>query len=384
MARHMILSYKYRVNPNRAQTVALEEMLADFCSLYNAGLQQRMEAYRRQGKSLRYQDQANELKTVRTELPEIAHWSFSAEQQVLRRLDKAFKAFFARGRGFPRFRASTRFHAAEFRVGDGLTLRRGGHLGLVGVPGEIRVSWHRELPSKPASAILTRQNGKWYVVFHVEVTPATEHVSHESVGVDLGLTSLVALSNGETIQRPNWTKRAAKRLRRRQRALARCERGSKTRSKRKTLLAKYQAHVANKRRDHLHNLSNDLVNRFGRIAVEDLNIKGLAGGILAKHVHDASWAILIFMLDYKAAIAGGELIKVNPRGTSQTCPECGLIVAKTLKERTHSCECGCVLDRDVAAAMVVHFRAFGFGPGSGLGARSGTSGSKLAPEAAQF
>jgi putative transposase len=97
----------------------------------------------------------------------LARWSFSAEQQVLRRLDTTFKAFFARGH--PRFRASARFHAAEFRVGDGLTLRKFGKIGFVGVLGEIKVRWHRELPSKPKSAILTRQGGKWYIVFHVEV-----------------------------------------------------------------------------------------------------------------------------------------------------------------------------------------------------------------------
>ena len=113
-----------------------------------------------------------------------------------------------------------------------------------------------------------------------------------------------------------------------------------------------------------------LVNRFGRIGAEDLNIKGLARGMLAKHVNDASWATLIAMLTYKAERAGCQLIKVDPRGTSQECPECGQVAVKTLAERVHRCDCGCVLDRDVASAMVVHFRAFGFWPGAGLQALS--------------
>lgn len=346
------------------QAAALSEMLADFCQIYNAGLQQRIEAYRRRGVSLRYGDQAAELKAARAEMPELARWSFSAEQQCLRRLDKTFRAFFRRGRGFPRFRARTRYHAAEFRVGDGLTLRSSGKLGFVGVPGEIKVCWHRDLPSEPKSATITRQNGKWHVVFYVEVA-VTERENDLTVGVDIGLTSLVALSNGETVARPNWTKHAARGLRRRQRALARCRRGSKIRAERKYALARFQARIANRRRDALHKMSRDLVNRFGRIAVEDLNVKGLAAGMLAKHVNDAAWAQLVSMLDYKAANAGGQIIKVDPRGTSQTCPECGQIAAKTLAERMHRCDCGCVLDRDVAAAMVVHFRAFGFWPGAG-------------------
>jgi putative transposase len=362
------LSYKYRIEPNRSQGAALVDMLRDFCSLYNAGLEQRIDAYQRRGISVTYRMQADELKAVRCAAPELTRWSFSAEQQVLRRLDKTFKAFFRRGKGFPRFRASARFHAAEFRVGDGLCIKKD-RITVVGLGGAIKVRWHRELPSKPVSAILTRQNSKWYVIFHVEVK-AVERASPDSVGIDFGLTSLIALSNGETEPRPNWTKRAARELRRRQRAVARCKRGSRTRRKRVAALAKHYTKTADRRRDHLHRISRRLVDRFGRIAIENLNIKGLARGMLAKHVNDASWAQLTAMLEYKAASAGVELVKVDPRGTSQECPECGLIAAKTLAEREHRCECGCVLDRDVAAAMVVHFRACGFWPGSGLGSLS--------------
>lgn len=365
----MIRSYRYRLSPTKSQRDSLAVMLGDFCSLYNAGLEQRIDAWRRRRVSLTYKMQADELKAVRVAAPELARWSFSAEQQVLRRLDKTFKAFFARGKGFPRFRTRARFHAADFRVGDGLTLRKSGRIGIVGVPGEIKVRWHRNLPSKPVSAILTRQAGKWYVVFHVDVA-VVERAGPDSVGLDLGLTSLVALSTGETVARPGWTNAAAKGLRRRQRALARCKRDSKVRAKRKAALAAYQARITNRRRDFLHKISRNLVDRFGRIAIEDLNVKGLARSALAKHVQDASWSQLTAMLDYKAASAGVEIVKVDPRGTSQTCPECGVVAAKTLAEREHRCFCGCRLDRDVAAAMVVHFRAFGLRPGAGLGSLS--------------
>lgn len=365
----MLLSYRYRIEPNRTQAAVLCDMLSDFCALYNAALEQRIDAYRRRGISIVYKMQADELKAIRCAEPNMARWSFSAEQQVLRRLDKTFRAFFARGKGFPRFRARARYHAADFRVGDGMTIRKSGKLGFVGVPGEIKVRWHRDLPSKPSSAILTRQAGKWYIVFHVGVAPI-ERASPDSVGIDFGLTSLVALSNGETIARPGWTKAAAKGLRKRQRALARCKLGSHVRRKRKAALAAYQARIANRRRDYLHKLSRSLVNRFGRIAMEDLNVKGLARAALAKHVHDASWAQLASMIDYKAASAGVEVVRVDPRGTSQTCPSCGTVAVKTLRERLHHCTCGCVLDRDVAAAVVVHQRAFGSWPGMGPGQSS--------------
>jgi putative transposase len=299
------LSYKYRVDPNKTQCAALADMLGDFCGLYNAGLQQRIEAYQRRHISVTYTMQATELRAVRAECPSLSRWSFTAEQQVLRRLNKSFEAFFGRIErgetpGFPRFRAKARYHAAEFRVGDGLTLRKSGRIGIVGVDGEIKIRWHRALPAEPASAILTRQCGKWYVIFHVEAK-TTNTANSKTVGIDLGLTSLVALSTGETEPRPGFTKRAAKGLRKWSRALARCKKGSKRRAKIKAFKAKYENHIANKRRDYLHKPSKTIVNRFGRIAVEDLNIKGLAGGMLAKHVHDASWAQLVSMLDYKAA-----------------------------------------------------------------------------------
>jgi putative transposase len=405
----VILSYKYRIEPNQTQAAALDEMLGDFCQLYNAALDERISAYKAVANARheivwgRYKDrkgveregyirrhlatvtastancinshsQIVALPIIRRDLPHIARWSATAEQQIMRRVDKTFQAFFNRVKrgekaGFPRFKPRDRFHAAEFRVGDGLTLRKSGKIGFVGVPGEIKVRWHRELPSKPKSAVLTRQGGKWYVVFHVAVAPV-ERAGPDSVGIDVGLTSLVALSTGEKVERPQLTKRAERELRRRQRAVARCKRGSKSRAKRKAALAKFQAHVAAKRRYYLHKRSRELVDRFGRIGIEDLNVKGLARSVLAKHVADASWGQLTAMLDYKAANAGVEIVRVDPRGTSQTCPECGIVAAKTLAERRHRCECGADMDRDVAAAMVVHFRAFGFWPGSGLGSLS--------------
>lgn len=364
----MLLAYKYRVNPTASQAKSLNEMMSDFCQLYNCALEHRIEAYRK-GVTIHRNEQIVTLPIIRRDISEHGRWSCSAQQQVLRKLDKSFKAFFGRIKrnakaGFPRFRAASRYHAADFRVGDGLTIRRSGRIGIVGVLGEIKVRWHRALPNKPKSAIITRQASKWYVIFHVEA-PSVKCAGPDSVGIDFGLTSLVALSNGEKVARPNWTKQAARGLRRRQRAIARCKQGSRKRRQRVAALTAYHAKIANRRNDFCHKISRELINRFGRIAVENLNIKGLAAGMLSKHVHDAAWAKITEMLRYKAENAGCEFIEVDSRGTSQTCPKCGRIAAKTLATREHNCECGCILDRDVAAAIMVHSRAFGFIPRNG-------------------
>src|ERR1700712_497212 len=349
--------------------MALGDMLGDFCELYNCALEHRINAYAK-GATVRRYDRSAALPQIRRELPHQGRWSATTQQQVLHRLDRAYAAFFGRVKrggtaGVPRFRARARYHAAEFRVGDGLTLRKSGKLGFVGVPSEVKVKWHRALPSVPKSAILSRNAGKWFVILHVDVQPI-ERAGPDSVGIDMGLTSLVAFSNGETVARQSITKRNAAQLRRAQRALARCKRRSKGRRERKAVVAKLQAHIGNARRDCLHKLSASIVARFGRIAIEDLNIKGLAAGMLAKPVNDAAWSMLTNMLAYKAAKAGCELVKADPRRTSQTCPDCGMIAKKTLAERMHRCDCGCVLDRDVAAAIVVHDRAFG-GPHGACG-----------------
>ena len=215
--------------------------------------------------------------------------------------------------------------------------------------------------------MLCRNAGRWFVAFQIEVPePKAAGRATRLVGIDVGLSALVALSTGETIPAPQWTKQAAKGLRRRQRALSRKRRFSAGWRKAKRTVARYQGRVAACRRDFLHKLSHQLAGEFTHIAVEDVNVQGLARTMLAKAIHNAAWAQLILMLDYKAARAGGQLVKIDPRGTSQTCPECGTITAKTLAERMHRCGCGAVLDRDVAAAKVVHLRAFGSGPGHGL------------------
>lgn len=375
-----ILSYKYRLYPNQAQAAEMTDMLGSFCDLYNACLQQRIEAYQRRGKSLGYIDQANELKAVRLADERLAGYSYSAEQQVVRRLDKAFKAFFGRVKrgkgGFPRFRAKSMFDSADFRVGDGLTIRKSRKITIVGIAGEIKVRWHRGFPlgAKIGVATLSRSCGRWYVCFSVETPDACGPNPIQSVvGIDVGLTSLIATSDGDTVPTPKWFGKAFKKQRRLQRALARCKRGSKGRLKAKQNLARHSARTANRRRDFTHKLSRSLVNRYSHIAFEDLNITGLAQSMLAKSVFNAAWGQLISLTNYKAANAGGLVAKVNPRGTSQECDCCGLVTPKTLADRIHNCPgCGTVEDRDVHAAKVIKHRAFPWskGPGAGLGVSS--------------
>ena len=376
--KSLIRSYKYRLYPNGAQEAALSDMPGHFRDLYNAGLQQRIEAWNRQGVSLGYAARAGELRAVRDAVPELAGYSFSAEQQVLRRLDKAFAAFFRRVKagetpGFPRFRAKSRFHSADFRVGDGLVCRDG-RLRLVGIPGLVKVRWHRELPARPSHAIVSCSNGKGYVTLQFTVRELRipgEEDTRPDVGIDVGLNSIVATSDGESVAAPKPARKAQRKTRRLQRALARKDRRSKQRAKARRNLAGHHARVAAGRRDFLHKLSHGLASRHRVIAMEELGMDALKRSFLARSVHDAAWTQLRDMLTYKAESAGGSVVLVDPHGTSRRCSGCGAEPdrPKTLADRVHDCDgCGLVLDRDVNAARNVlqQFK----GPGTGLRSRS--------------
>ena len=173
----------------------------------------------------------------------------------------------------------------------------------------------------------------------------------------LGLTSFAVLADGSEIVNPRYYREAEARLRRAQRKVARRKKGSHRRRKAVCELQRAHAYVLNQRRDFLHKQSRRLVDEHGMIAVEDLNVKGLARTNLAKSVHDAGWSMFLAMLAYKAENAGRRLLRVDPRGTSQTCP-CGSKVPKTLRDRWHDCSaCGLSASRDHVSAQLILSRA---------------------------
>jgi putative transposase len=193
------------------------------------------------------------------------------------------------------------------------------------------------------------------------------------VGIDIGVFSFAALSNGTRIDNPRIGKQAAGKLKRRQRALARCRRGSNRRKAVKAKLARAARKVADTRKTFLHQQSAHLAQAFGLIAVEDLTVKAMtatakgtadAPGTMVRQKAGLNRALLdvaparfVAMLAYKAERAGGRLVKVDPRWTSQDCSGCAARVAKDWSQRRHRCGCGTVLDRDVNAARNILAKA---------------------------
>jgi putative transposase len=172
------------------------------------------------------------------------------------------------------------------------------------------------------------------------------------VGVDVGLSSFATLSDGSEIPNPRYYEEAQKKLRIAQRKVARRRRGSNRRKKAVLLLQRAHQYTKNQRADFHHKISRWLVNSYGLIAVEDLNIKGLAQSNLAKQITDAGWGMFLDKIAYKAESAGRRFFRVNPSGTSQNCSGCGHKQVKSLSVRVHKCDsCGLELGRDHNAAI---------------------------------
>lgn len=350
----MLKSFKYRLYPNKAQTFALYGQLEAARQLYNAALMERREAWRTCRKSINYFDQANQLKTMRADgLVDLAN--YSACQFVLRKMHQTFQAFFRRVKrgdvaGFPRFKSKKRYASFTYpSYGDGCKLVDG-ILRLQGI-GEVKVKLHRAVTGKIKTVGIKREGDKWFAIFTCEVGVTALPACSAAVGIDAGIKEFAVTSDGEFISNPKFFEVSARKLRRYQRMMARRKKFGTGWRRAAKLVAATHRRIGNQRRDFHHKVSRFLVNENGLIAVEDLNVKGLAGGMLAKQVYDVGWASFFNMLAYKAEEAGRVFVKVNPSGTTQNCSSCGIKVPKGLSVRVHDCACGLKIDRDLNAAL---------------------------------
>lgn len=361
----MLRAYRFPLRPLVHQRTTFERWRLQCCELYNAALQQRRDGWKRGGCSIGFAQQCKELTDLRGE-DDYRATPVHLQQGVLRRLDKAFIAFFRRVRagqkpGYPRFRSQRLFNSMTFSGHDCLVdpADREGGSGCVKFPklGCVRFKQHRWMTGQIRELRLVRDSRRrWFISIVCDVGDAppkrTVRVGR-TTGIDLGLTSFATLADGEEIANPRFYRRGHDRLARAQRVLAAKKRGSNSRRRARRAVGRASEHIANQRLDFHRKTAKALVERFDLIAHEDLNVRGLASGMLAKSVHDVGWAQFISILHSKAEEAGVHVIAVDPRGTTQDCSTCGRTVPKDLRERVHRCECGLVLGRDHNAALNV-------------------------------
>ncbi len=359
----MIKTYKCRAKLSCSGHEALSRVFGMCATLYNACLEERIDYYKKTGKSRSYYDQCKALTEVRADDPEYADISVQVFRGVVGRIDKAYKLFFQKmgakeKAGFPRFKSSRRWRTIEIndqcwqmlkRQGDKLVLR------IKGLP-RIEVKTKRELPPNALlKAIrITKKPLRTEVALSYEVPVPETKPLNNPVGIDMGISKRLTTSNGETVEKREIDRKELKRL---QRSVSRKKKGSNNRKKAVLLLGKEWQRVADKERDYLHRLSAEIVKMYDFIVVEKLKTKNmLRNGNLARSIQEQTWGKFITLLNEKAESAGVIVVAVNPEGTSQECSSCGAVVKKDLSTRVHRCNCGLVLDRDVNAAINILHR----------------------------
>lgn len=298
-------AYKFRIFPTKAQTTKIEFTLRLCRELYNAALQERRDAYRMNGKSLNYYDQADQLSSIKEERTDLSAVHSQVLQDVLRRVDKAFGGFFGRLKrgvkaGFPRFQGRNRYDSFTYPQ-SGWSVKN--NLLTLSKIGTIRMNLHREVIGKVKTCTIRRDGLAWFVCFSVEYE--YEQPKHEGpvVGIDVGLENFANLSNGKQIANPRLFRKAEKHLAKVQRKAAKLRhlpRFNRCKIIAKRNITRAYRRVKFQRLDFAHKLSAKLSKEYSLIAVEDLNIRGLASGILAKSVNDAGWSLFLQLLAVKA------------------------------------------------------------------------------------
>ena len=357
----MIKSYKFRIYPNKNQEAALLFTLNTCRHLYNDSLAERIHNAEINklydywqlfpwGKPpwIHKYEQMASLTRNKTDYQRQVY--AQVLQNVINRVDKTYINFF-NGAGYPRFQGRNRYDSFTYPQNWGYKIIDNKlKLSKIGL---IKIIQHRPIEGKIKTCTIKRDVDQWYVTFVCEVDNIPLPPSNQSIGIDVGLNSLITTSTGEQIPPPKFLRKSEHQLKKTQRSLSNKKKGSSNRNKQRIEVARIHRHIRNQRKDFNHKLSHQLIQSYDTIVFEKLQIKNMVKNhCLAKSIQDASWQQLIIFTQYKAEYAGRNVELVNPRNTSKTCSKCGNIQDMPLSQRTYNCpSCGLTLDRDHNAAI---------------------------------
>ena len=364
----MKLSYKYRLDLSAEQVEILQKNF-NFCRfLYNSALQEKISFYKKFQKSVSYNSQSAFLPEIKQNFSEQTDSIYSQSlQQVLKRLDGAYQNFFRRAKqgetpGFPRYKSVDRMRSICFPQSDltgfGVKLLENKSLKIYGIPGEVKVIWHRPFQGRCQQVTIVKQSGNYYIVLSCDDIPLeTLPSTGKTIAIDMGIDSFVTLDDGTKFHHPRPYKTAKEKLAYLNRKLALKQRGSNNRQRVRESISRAYDRISNIREDFQHKLSKQIVTDNDVIIIEKLNIKGMleAKGfeVNKSNIQDASWGRFVNKLTYKAERAGRKIVEVNPRNTSKMCSGCGNIKRSlALADRIYKCEtCSLMMDRDHNAAI---------------------------------
>ncbi len=344
-------AYKYRIYPTKEQAKAVDETMEKCRLLYNELLALKKETYKKDGVDLSRKDLYKQVKGNREIYSQ-------ASQNVADRINKAYQNFFTRikrgekKKGFPRFK--------NYETYNSITLPQITNTKNIGKKtyfpkiGWLNTKYHRQITgvAKTLTVKKTKSEKYFVTICCKKTTDKPIKTTNKEVGIDLGLNNFVATSEGEFFEHPKPMKQLTETRKKLARRFSKTKKKSNNRNKTRVKLARVDEKIANTRNDFGWKLCQTLIKKYGTIYVEDLNIKGMQKNhYLAKAIADVSLGDFLQKLSYKAESARGQVVKVNPKNTSQKCSECGRIVKKELCIRTHKCpNCSLEIDRDLNAA----------------------------------
>jgi len=363
----MLQATKVRIYPTTEQADFLNQQFGAVRYVYNKALHIMSSQYKRHGLSLNAKKDLKPLLAVAKKSHKytwLKQYDSIALQQACINLDKAFQNFFdpklpAR---YPKFKKKhgkqSSYHCTSVSFGDD----------WIKIPklAPIKARIHRNITGTLKSITLTRTNtGKYYAALLVndglDESPKPLQTIHTVLGVDMGLTHLAIDSNGRKVANPRFLKQAQANLRRKQKALSRCQKGSRGRAKARLKLAKAHERLANARADFQHKLSRQMIDENQAVVVETLKVKNmLQNRKLSKHIADAAWHSFIVKLEYKARQQGKYLVKIDQWfASTKTCNVCDhKIDFLPLSVRKWDCpSCGTKdIDRDVNASANIRWQ----------------------------
>ena len=359
------LCLKYRLFPSKEQERKLSDTLETCRLVYNSLANDRVFQYETAKVSVSRYGQQKMFPRWSINFPEVKAVHSQVLQNVAVRVDLAFRAFFQRVKatktpGFPRLKGKGQYDSitypqSGFKAGESSVW-----LSLQGKQVQVKAKLHRAIVGTVKTCTVRRYGAKWFVCFSVDQGDNPLPPCTDAVGLDAGLNSFLALSDGTFIDNPRFFRKEEEALAKAGRKQARTKKWSRERRKANRVLSRIHERIRNRRHDFVHQTARRLVNRFGVIAVEKLNVKNMLGNhCLAKSISDASWSLFRTVLTQKAESAAREVIAVNPAYTSQDCSVCGYRpdglgdrTKKRLSDRWHHCPmCTASLDRDTNAAI---------------------------------
>ncbi len=374
----LTMNYTYRIYPDAVQQTELLEWLEICRGVYNYALRQLKDwiAARKcpiDRCSLEkeyiipadepfpsYHRQQNALPKAKKQFPHLGRVHSQVLQTTIRRLHDTWEAFQKRGYGFPRFKKKGQFKSFVFpqfkdNPIEGQTIK-------LPKMGKVAINLHRPIPDglkvKQVRVLSKVRGTQWYVIVTIEssVSVPDASIHGRAIGIDLGLERFLTASDGSFQERPKFFRSMQRKLKLLQRRAARKQKRSQNWEKAQIKVARMHHRIANRRKDFHLKMAHKLCDQAQTIFAEDLNVTGLTRGMLRKDCVDAAFGQFLSLTEWVCWKRGVYFAKVNPNGTSQTCPNCFATVSKGLEIREHDCpECGYRTHRDHAAAeMVLH------------------------------